>query len=309
MTIDDLADPDGSEGVYVELDHVGSGRIRRVLLRAIAALASPGVGGAGGGLWIYGDGSDGELVLHDGDFWLPGFYTDVTIEAGANVKVSAAAALWPVFRCTGTFTILGTLDLSGEDAVGLASGEGGGGGEQTDGVQAPNSFLGLSSTSGVPRGGAGGDGSSGSGGSQASPVYPFAGLGPRSGRLPESIVSPPFGGGGGGGDETNYGGGGGGRGNWAQIIARHVVHGADNLYNLQGGNGAPGGDDGSGATGNGDCGGGGGGGAGYWVTLSDDLAGPDANIVGGGGTGGAGCGTGTDGTDGEDGFVVHLLNA
>lgn len=281
---------------------------------------------AGFSSWIYGDGFDGALVLHDGDTWVPGNYTDVTIEDGATVTVSPFSSVWPVFRCTGTFTINGTLDLSGVDAPGsgpaggvspygtLAGGIGNGANAAGDGdagtfplaVVATGGFMFLSAQ-GTPMGGAGGDGDS-SGGIGVQSFYPKS-LGPHSGLglTADVAINAPLGGSSGGGDSVNLGGAGGSGGAWAIIAARHVVHGPDNAYNLQGGGGGDGGWDGA-TTGNGNCGGGGGGGGGYWVTISNTVDAIPANIVGTGGAGGAGCGTGTDGSKGDDGFVVHLLN-
>lgn len=292
-------------------------------------VADLGGGGGGGGGWIYGDGSDGALTLHDGDAWVPGFYTDVTIEAGATVHVSSFASGWPIFRCTGTFTIDGTLDLRGNDAAGRQQGSSvlpgfqigdGATGTQDQGGQPIGATLADAvSSQGTPVGGAGGNGlddNAFAGGTKVPLGYPRS-LGPRSGNLTTGVsVNIALGGSAGGGDGTNYGGAGGGGGAWALIIARHIVHGVNNLYLLNGGKGGDGGDDGSGTTGNGDCGGGGGGGAGYWITLSDTVDAVSAYITtvgntdpaGTGGLGGAGCGVGLDGDDGDDGFVIHLLN-
>lgn len=292
------------------------------------AYAREQASGAGGGA-IYGDGSDGDLVLQDGELWTPGFYRDVLIEEGATVGIDwEIANVWPIFRCTGTWRIDGTLDLAGIDATGLAGGQSpygdgvGASGTQNSGetsvlIEAGSLISGpLLICEGTPMGGAGGDGAFG-GGDAPEPTV-FRQFGPNSPIVitDRSIANVPVGGSSGGGDGVNYGGGGGGAGVWAIVVARHIEHGPNNLYLVNGGAGAPGGDDGNGDTGNGDCGGGGGGGAGYWMTMSDTIDDEPANIntvgnhsfAGTGGAGGAGCGTGTDGADGDDGFVVRLLN-
>jgi hypothetical protein len=107
------------------------------------------------------------------------------------------------------------------------------------------------------------------------------------------ITNWPQGGCSGAGDGTNFGGGGGSGGVYAIICARHIVHGPDNLYLLKGGDGGPGGDDGTGSTGHGDCGGGAAGGNAWWMTISDDITGV-ANIDNTLGSGGAHCGTGAN---------------
>jgi hypothetical protein len=118
----------------------------------------------------------------------------------------------------------------------------------------------------------------------------------------------PFrlGAGGGGGDGTNYGGASGQGGNYFVVCAPRILLGPSHEFNIQGGDGAPGGDDGTGATGNGDCGGGGGGASGWLMAIYDLWGDVAPNVVGTGGTGGVGCGTGTNGTDGETGRGVYL---
>jgi hypothetical protein len=298
---------------------VGNGTTRGADLTPL-----PGGGGSSSfDNWLYGDGSQGAHVATDGEYFRSGFYTDYTIPLGVTVKVprtygdgdggvvedgSEDPANPPPFilYCTGTFTINGTLDMSSANSVGRLDPSGTG------------SITGDAST------GAGGitvphlaffaDGAGGSGAAGAGDVAPVARPVLRNPLRLLTYVphvggfSTVSAGGNGAGDNTNYGGSGGAPGRWCVIVARHIVHGGTNVYNLQGGNGGDAGDDGTGSTGHGDCGGGGGGAGGWWVTISDTLTG-SAVIVGHGGTGGTGCGTGTNGTNGQDGTGIHYVAA
>lgn len=250
------------------------------------------LGGDGGGV-IYGDGSDGAHICVDGETMASGFYTDYTIPEGVTVICPQFDTVAGDFNqitiyCTGTFSILGTIDMSGVDAIDRNGGAGGSGGSSgSDGLDGGQ-------TNGTPRtyasgqalaGGRGGQGSDGLG----SVLVDGVTIRWRNSILLLGRVSTYAytggGGGGGGGDGTNYGGGGGEGGHTFVVCAKQIIHGPENVYNLQGGAGAPGGDDGSGSTGHGQCGGGGGGAAGWWMTISDEIEG-DAVIVGVGGAGG-----------------------
>lgn len=320
---------DGTEQIPVAQGGAGKSGTVQQIADFVGDL--PG-GGSGSGAWMRGDGSDGAYTPADGDSLVPGYYTDFTIEDGVTVKVSSFSSGWPIIRCTGDFTINGTLDLRGIDADGFAPGDtslggllglGAGASGTTDAGTTPVETGTFLSARGTPVGGAGGDGLDGdafAGGQKRNLGYPTS-IGPKSGNLTTgNSVNVSLGGSSGGGDGTFYGGGGGGGGTWVLIIARRVIHGPNNLYLLDGGKGGDGGDSGSDGspTGNGDCGGGGGGGAGYWITLSDEIDDVATNIGtvgnngptkfdGSGGVGGAGCGVGVDGENGDDGFSVHLL--
>jgi hypothetical protein len=270
----------------------GLGQSHREWMDAIGQRMNNGMGG-----WIYGDGSDGPHVCTDGETMDSGHFTDYTIPDGVTVFQPLGGV---VICCTGTFTINGTISGIGPSAIDRnpVVGVDGGGGQAGGGASGQRE----------PLGGTGGDGSAGVGGAGgSSPLRMFL----------RSVFAITNGngylagpGGGGGGDGTNYGGAGGGGGAANLLVfARHIAHGPDNLYDYHGGDGAPGGDDGTGATGNGDCGGGGGGGGagGWWQTISDTLTGvANANLAGG--LGGAGCGTGTDGQPGQEGYQSHILN-
>lgn len=256
-------------------------------------LAEGGTGEGGGGGAIYGDGSDGAHVCVDGEQLESGFYTDFTIPDGITVTVPRNIVN-PVFIfCTGTYTIDGTIDMSGVDAVDRH----GAGGGSTSGQ--PFSGLDGGQTDGIPStyggqvGNLGGRAGRGASGNTSPTLFLAPSILYRNGLHLIALANytyPGGGGAGGGGDGTNYGGGGGSGGQSFVVCARHVVHGPDNQYLVQGGDGAPGGDDGSGTTGNGTCGGGGGGAAGWWMTISDTIEGADAAIVGTGGAGGPACG-------------------
>lgn len=261
------------------------------------------------GAWIYGNGEDGELVCTDGMEIQPGNYTSVTIPEGVTVTVPWAIDEVPVIYCTGTWTINGTVDLRGIDALDRNPVEPVHG---VGGAFDPGVGYNVMGVAHAPfQGGNGGDGGAGPQGSPA-PIVSRSVLNPI--RL---LVWAPLGGaywvrdygtgGSGSGDLTNYGGAGGQSGKFFGLFARHVVHGPNNLYLIQGGQGAPGGDDGTGSTGHGDCGGGGGGAAGWWVKVYDTTTGT-VGVTGGGGLGGPGCGTGTAGSPGMDGGPIHYEN-
>jgi hypothetical protein len=228
------------------------------------------------------------------------------------------------FQCTEAFVINGTLDLSGANASGITGGISAdqcGGGFGSDGqvglgLQANADAVPGNTTNG-PCGGPGGAGAGAfTGGGPSPPFYAYLWSNPllmnqSIGLLVTSVLQnlgseigdPNAGGGGSGtGDgSSNPGGGSGEGGVGAIILARHIVHGPLNVYNLQGGNGA-----------NGtavDCGGGGGGGQAWWTTFSDDVTGT-AVIVGTSGQGGlSGGGVGMNGTKGDSSpGGVHFLN-
>lgn len=233
-------------------------------------------------------------------------YMTVTIPEGVTAKfeqVLNLAGNW-FFCCSDSFVIDGILDLSGVDGVGMN----GGGGLLVNQPGGPGSQFDASSTQGQAASASGDSGAGASGvGMPRVPAIP-PGLARQAAVIQsQAAYYGGAGGPGGAGDGTNFGGGGGGGGSFVLVIARHIVHGNDNLYILKGGDAGEAGDDGTGDTGNGDCGGGAGGGNGWWMTLSDDIAG-DANIDNSLGAGSPGCGAGIDGTDGESGFAVHLLN-
>lgn len=279
-----------------------------------AGPAGPAFTGSFGG-WIYGDGSDGELVCTDGMVIPPGNYTNVTIPEGVTVTVPWAEDDVPLICCTGTWTINGTVDLRGRDAVNRLSvfddfmDENG----FPDTVGAAYTYQGdvLPALAGPFPGGDGGTGDSGPTLHQGLPAN-------RSAlNLMRLLSWKPAGsaykvrhygmGSPGSGDGVNYGGAAGGPGKVFALCARNIVHGPNNLYLIKGGDGAPGGDDGTGSTGHGNCGGGGGGPEGWWVKIYDHSTG-EVGIVGGPGQGGPGSGTGTAGTPGSTGGPIHYEN-
>lgn len=290
----EVAEPDpdsGASQLYTDSsDH---------LLKAMAEDGTVTVlaGISGGGLSIYGSGTDGDHVCVDGETIQSGMYHDFTIPDGATVNAPIGTSLAILF-CTGTYTINGSIDMTGPDAIqnrgkpdGQAPGQpnAGANGETGDGDGAGYTSIGAGSPGG--KGGRGGNGQGGNGAGDAA-SWLIYNLGHYMAMPQNEVYQYPGGGGGGGaGDGTNEGGGGGGGGRTFIVVARHVVHGPDNQYLCQGGNGADGGwDGGGGGPGNGTCGGGGGGAGGWWMTVSDTLSGSDAAIVGTGGAGGARCG-------------------
>lgn len=268
------------------------------------------------GGWIYGDGSDGALVCTDGMVIQPGNYTDVTIPEGVTVTVPWGEDEVPLICCTGTWTILGTVDLRGRDAVNRLSvfsdfiDEQGFADTMGEAYQGQGDVI--PQLAGPFPGGVGGAGASGAS-LRPQPAASRAYL-----NLIRLLAWTPFGGlykmrhygmgGWGSGDGVNYGGAAGGPGKAFILCARNIVHGPNNMYLIKGGDGAPGGDDGTGSTGHGDCGGGSGGGGGWWVKVYDTVTGSPTGISGGPGLGGPGSGTGTAGTPGAVGGSIHYEN-
>lgn len=284
--------------------------------------ALPYFGTAGGassasfGGWIYGTGEDGPLVCTDGMTIQPGNYTDVTIPEGVTVTVPWAEDEVPLICCTGTWTINGTMDLRGRDAVdrhGVFEDflDSTGDSPDTNGGSFPDQGDTLPVLAGPFPGGVGGSGDSGpSLRGQASANRTFLNLIRLLAWAPAGVnyKMRHYGMGGyGSGDGVNYGGAAGGPGKFFALCTRNVVHGPNNQYLIKGGDGAPGGDDGTGSTGHGNCGGGSGGGGGWWVKVYDTTAGT-VGITGGAGQGGPGSGSGTAGTPGSVGGPIHYVN-
>jgi hypothetical protein len=270
--------------------------------------------------WRYGSGTLGHLVCTDGLEIPPGMYESITIPEDVTATVPWADQNVPVFQVRDHFSIYGTLDLRGRDAVGrlgvfrdlpsaIDPAE-----MDTTGESSPSP---ADAGNVVPRnsgpflGGAPGT-------TDAAPFFPPVEPNLSVLNLIRLLHWGPAGisygvrhygmGGIGAGDDEFYGGAGGGPGKIFLLMARRIIHGPNNMYMLQGGKGGDGGDDGEGNLGNGNCSGGGGGAGGWWMTMSKEIVGV-AGECGTGGEGGAGCGGGEDGQPGMTGRGIHYLDS
>lgn len=245
---------------------------------------------------FFGDGSDGAILYSAPNTINAGVYftTNFTINAGVTitgVKVGASGALW-IF-CTGTFTMAGTLNLSGlGSAGGVHTGGGGptpgqttfaeygatgGGGGSPIGVVDPstNGGASLNKPGGVGAGlvpGVGGAGSSNSAGAR---LYLRGAIGGAAGLC----------GTGGGAGESGPGGAGGGS---LIVVARNINFVSGSVVTTTGA---------AGATVLGSGSGGGGGGGQIWIAETFIADAGTRNTAGGAG-GSAGTASGGAGGSG-----------
>jgi hypothetical protein len=275
----------------------------------------------GGGLSIFGDGSDGAATF-DGAATPAGsvkddathyhltrdvYYTSTTVSAGVAVTANG----YMIF-VTGTLTIPATAKLHNNGSA--ASGATGGSAAPAGTLNNTNSAgaagqanAGQATSNTTSFGGAGGTGGNGSSGSGA--AGGTASLTPGGGAFVGGLRAAGnvaviwafsgagVGGGSGSGDASNSSGGGGGGAGAIHLCARDIV--------LGGTIEAIGGAGGQGAAGNVGGGGGGGGGPIYIVRRTRTGAG---SISAAGGAGGAGRGTGTAGTSGSAGTIVEIAD-
>lgn len=297
-------------------------------------------GSSGGGLAIFGDGSDG-TVTFDGTTAVLGLtpsssvYTltrDLFLAAGTiNSGVTVKANGYRLF-CAGTLTNNGTILWNGNNAT-STSGAGAisntsssiqrsSSGGSTPGLQGGNGSTGAGTAGTAPGvaqlggagggGGAGGTGAAGNGGVATAASGIFGAFRAATGIFgaffvggtPAGALQVPYGGsggGGGGGDGTNAGGGGGGGGGMV-IIAAKAFAGAGAIQ-ARGGNGF--------SPTSGNAGGGGGGGGGWVLIISGSVSGGAVSgqtIDANGGLGGAKSGAGSNGVAGSNGSVVLIPN-
>lgn len=252
-------------------------------------------------------------------------YRNITLAAGFTLKPRRLGG-GLVIICSGTLTINGTIDLTGESPVAGAApaqtvfgstewaGSAGGTGNTGAGSAAPTPAPNDHPSVVGGRGGSGGTSGANAGGATTpnwiqtlpplhqGPIpwlyllapanYTVGPLGPYAANTVLNPMGGGAGGGGGGGDGTNKGGSGGGGGGNLLIIARAIVLGATASLKVNGGNGAPG------AGGNAAGGGGGGAGAIAIHTLSAPTITAGAALSAAVGAGGAGVGTGASGSPG-----------
>lgn len=275
-----------------------------------------GTGGPAPGNGVFGDGSDGDVVLAGTTTLVRDmYYNTLTVPAGAILNTAS-------FRiCCKTYCWIqtgGTIQNKGGDAVGSVGGTvvagtlgpGRAGTTGTTGAGTQPAALGSSLGGAGGPGGSGSNGAGGLGGTTAAPAPNFGGL--RS--LPQvalgmvignggmSVVNGGGGGGAGGGDGTTAGPGGGGGGGVIVIAAYQLI--IDGTLSVAGGKGAD--------AGGSNVGGGGGGGGGLLCVAYNAKSGANATLSAAvncpGGLGGAKTGTGVAGTAGSNGAVREVRN-
>lgn len=282
----------------------------------------------GGGLALYGDGSDG-VVDFDGTTARLGLtpsggvYTltrDIFLAGGSQVSGTATVdAGGSRIFCRGTLTVGASATIRNAGIAGSASGGGGaaassavlGGGTAGGAGQAAAGIAGTNGSNNAGgRGGSGGLGSSGAGAAAGTigTISAAVGGGGVVRALPNALSGTMLatsgnarftggtGGGGAGGDGTAGGGGGGGGG--ILVVAAQTITNSGTIQ-ANGGNG--------GSPPSGNRGGGGGGGGGVAILIYNTFSGNTATANGG--TGGTHTGTGVDGSNGSAGVVVTLVNA
>lgn len=293
----------------------------------------------GGGLAVFGDGSDGDVTIAaDAPLSRDMFYNNLTVNAGITLSTGG----YRIF-VKGTLTNNGTISRNGNNGGNGANGAAGGaaGGAQAPGLSAGSlgaSALGNGGGSGSETGdgGAGNTGGSitvslgkvgGSGGAGGAGTGPSnGGAGGAAGTVTEPTTkdgqySSPFivmlkevettvnkinggsgagGGGGGGKGSGGYcGGGGGGGGSGAGILVL-AAKAITNSGTIST-KGGTGGNGGNGASSGAGRGGGGGGGGGGLLVIIYSSATWGTEIADGGAGGLAGSGTGQGGANGNAG--------
>lgn len=293
-----------------------------------------GQGGStlGGGFGVYGDGSDGAVVL-DGvntysflgksgnTYWLlrDTYFSSLTIAAGISLQLGGGGTATFRAFCKGTLSIAATAFIITAVNNGSSGATGGSNlatGSLTPGANGPAGGTGVGAAGtnvlGQSGGFAGAGGASGgtagglngvsalTAGYSLPHALPWASLmAAIGGNVSGGLQFFPGGasGGAGAGDGTNSGGGGGAGGNPLFLAAQNLVN--NGTIKATGGNGA------QGTAGN--VGGGGGGQGGPVMVIYGSYSGSGA-IQSVGGNGGALRGTGAAGASGGSGWIVQLVN-
>lgn len=312
----------------------------------IASFISPDAGATvygqagptGGGFGVYGDGSDGAVVL-DGTntyaflgksghvYWLKRdlFLTSLSLQSGALLQTGGGGT--PTYRvyATGTVSVASGCTITtivNNNASGAAGGSNLATGPLAPGANSPSgttgtgaagsSVLGAIGTGGSRAGGSGGNAGGGSGGGAGGTATLPTGVSlPR--QLPWAATMAAYGpnitgtteffpggasGGAGQGDGSNAGGAGGPGGNPLFIAARTVVNAG--TVSAQGGAGGN-------AVG-GNAGGGGGGQGGPIMIICENFVGSGGVVESLGGAGGSGAGSGAAGVAGGPSWTIVLHN-
>ena len=264
-----------------------------------------------GSLDYFGDGSDGDVTITSNTTLVRDmYYNTLTINAGVILTTGGFR-----IHCLGTMNVLGTVDRSGNDAVGSVAGTGltagttgaaGGGGN--GGGAGAGTAGGASATAAGGTSGSGGTGAAGAGGAAGTRTVVTTANGgievlkaSRQAAVARDlgntvITGGAGGGGGGGGGAANSGGGGGGGGGIIVINALNLI-----------GTGTIRANGGSGAAAGGVNGGGGGAGGGGVVCLvtRNVVQGGTLTIQANAGSAGTGNGTGLAGSAGSVGNIYY----
>lgn len=287
---------------------------------------------AGGGFGVFGDGSDGAVVL-DGTnaygsilgksgstYWLlrDVYLSSLTIAAGVTLQSGGGGTGTFRLLCSGVASIASTAAITTSPNVSASGSTGGSNGVASSvvvGATGPNATTGggvVGNNVAGANGGFGGRGGNASAGGTVSGVNGTAAL-PAGASLPRALpwasaMSYLVGGtlayfpGGasgspGAGDGVNAGGGAGAGGNPLWMACEALVN--NGSIRSSGGNGA------AGVAGN--AGGGGGGQGGPIILIYGSYSGT-GSIISTGGNGGGAAGTGSAGASGGAGWIVRLVN-
>ncbi len=240
-------------------------------------------------LWNYGRGSLGSATIASNQTFAPGVYEydDLLIDAGFTVTKDTTKPGPLIIKCTGTFTLSGTLRVTNYHDEGDCGGSGGGGGERTiSAADFGDVGFGTDIAAGGVAAGAGQD-------------VTLAGFqaAAQGGRLMRG------GGAGGTGGGTGSPGVAGRGGGVLIVIANNIVFTSSGLFDVSGEDGA------TAVTSN--NGGGGGGGGGTLIILYKTATAEEefdaASYDIGGGAGGGANGSGTAGAAGGNGYIYRTL--
>ena len=265
---------------------------------------------------VYGDGSDGDVVLGAGTTTLTRnmYYNNLTVPSGSSLNVdgyipyvketlTTVDGTSIIFRdgvtSTGSAGATAPATARPLDSAGNgANSNAGNGSNAVASANNPRTFAGTGGaggTDGVRTGGTGGavtNITADAGDFRTSPLLSFGCTLARG--VPGYLAMRGGAGGGGGAGNGALVGGGGGSGAPPMVIpARTIVHGG--IFRTKGGGGRS-------AT-NANTSGGGGGGGGVIVIITEDYSGAGTTDVTGG-PGGAGNGIGGAGVDGNPGMVI-----
>ena len=251
---------------------------------------------------LYGDGSDGEIVVSN-NTTDSGMYHTTRYEIQSGNTLTLGGNCLIVFA-KDEIVIDGTVDGSGVNPGGIGGyDESPYGRDGTMGIIGATSSGGNSGDNGGPGAGGGGGSSDDDSGASVVKLDYFENLNMYPSNAYDALFSMRLGGGsgggggGGGGSGDAYGGDGGDGGGAIFFFAPSIeINGTINVEGTDGGDGQ------SGASPNDGGGGGGGGGSGGLLTLIGESITDNSTFLASGGLGGAGeIGNGTDNGDGGDG--------
>lgn len=308
--------PDGTPVLTDKVPYVADpGGLPQLKLAPVSAI------GGGAGVAVFGDGSDGDVIVNAPvNLARDMYYDNLTVTETGVVRATGCRIF-----VKGTLTNAGSIHADGATATGTPGaaatpgiylpGTAAGGDGGTSGEDPPNPGTAIAQLGCGGNGGNGGD---------LPPEFPLAGMPGAAGgtvtaptaaygwprAIPASLTNLAFaigqavdgwrggGGGGGGGTQAEDAGGGGAGGGVVLIAARTIDNGSGSI-SADGGNGF------SPAAGN--AGGGGGGGGGLVLITCQTLA-AAGTITVAGGTGGTGSGTAGAGVNGSSGTIITITS-